>query len=216
MAGAAKQFRPLDGRPLLCWGARALVQALAGPIAVVVPAERVEEGERALRTHLPEAADRLVLVAGGPRRRDSVRAGLERLAGAGTVLVHDAARPFASRGLVERVGRRARADRAVVPALPIRDTLKEVEGDRVLGTVDRDRFVAAQTPQGFPYDLLVAAHEASAEEATDDAALCERSGVPVTWIPGEALNRKLTDPEDWEWAEGVVASGVVRWEGGTT
>ncbi|HUP18926.1 MAG TPA: IspD/TarI family cytidylyltransferase [Gemmatimonadota bacterium] len=211
MGGEPKQFRLLGGVPLMGWGTRALLDALAGPVVVVLPPGAMNEGEAALRTVLPVAGERLRLVAGGVRRRDSVRAGLEAVESAGTVLVHDAARPFASKALVERVARRAAAGRAVVPALPVRDTLKEVDGPRIVGTVDRERFVAAQTPQGFPRAALLEAHDADPADATDCAALCERHGIPVEWIAGEALNRKITDPEDWVWAEDLVAAGALRW-----
>lgn len=212
MGGEPKQFRPLGGAPLVCWGARALLEALAGPVVVALPVGALERGELALRAGLPDAGDRLRVVAGGARRRDSVRAGLDALPDSvRTVLIHDAARPFASRGLVERVARRAAAGRAVVPAVPVRDTLKEIEGSRVLGTIDRERVMAAQTPQGFPVAGLREAHAATGEDATDDAGLCERLGLAVEWIAGEALNRKITDPEDWAWAEGILAAGALRW-----
>lgn len=144
-----------------------------------------------------------------------MRAGLEVLPGDGAVLVHDAVRPFASHALVERVGREAASGRIVVPALAPTDTLKRVDGDRVVETIDRRSVVAVQTPQGFPLALLRAAHEAwpDDEEATDDAAECERHGAPLTWLPGEALNRKLTGADDWWWAEWLVESGRVRWGG---
>ncbi|MFN2384051.1 MAG: 2-C-methyl-D-erythritol 4-phosphate cytidylyltransferase [Gemmatimonadota bacterium] len=213
MGGDPKQFRLLGDRPTVCWAARALFDALDGPLVVALPDELAAEGERLLRVHLPDVADRLRVVVGGPRRQDSVHAGLGALDNATTVLVHDAARPFASPVLVERVARRAASGRAVIPAVPIRDTLKEVDGDRIVGTRDRSRFVAAQTPQGFPLAVLRAAHQdALGEEATDDAALCERRGVEVTWMAGERLNRKLTDPEDWAWAEQALAAGWVRWQ----
>lgn len=212
MGEGVKQFRLLDGRPALCWALRSLAGALAGPLVVVLPADRLEEGEDLLRAHLPSAASRIRVTEGGPRRQDSVRAGLEAVPDAATVLVHDAARPFASRGLCERVARRAAAGRAVIPALPIHDTLKEVDGERVVATRDRSHHVAAQTPQGFPLAVLRRAHtEAGPPEATDDAQLCERLGIPVTWIPGEDLNRKLTDPDDWAWAERTIAEGRIRW-----
>lgn len=212
MGGDPKQLRLLGGRPTMCWAARALLAALAGPVAVVLPEESVEEGEGLLRRHLPQGVDRLRVTTGGARRRDSVRAGLDAVDQAGTVLVHDAARPFASAALVERVGRRAVAGRVVVPAVRVADTLKEIEGDRIARTLDRERIVAAQTPQGFPLAVLREAHdEETSADATDDAALCEGRGVPVTWIEGEALNRKLTGPDDWAWAEAVVAGGAVRW-----
>ncbi|MGH7573199.1 MAG: IspD/TarI family cytidylyltransferase, partial [Gemmatimonadota bacterium] len=100
----------------------------------------------------------------------------------------------------------------VIPAMPIHDTLKAIEGDRVVGTHDRRRFVAAQTPQGFPWSVLLQAHDdATPPEATDDAELCERLGIPVTWMAGEILNRKLTDPDDWLWAERTITEGRIRW-----
>lgn len=215
LGGETKQYRELGGRPILCWAARSLLAALAGPVVVVLPEDGLEEGETLLRLHLGGDADRVRVTAGGPRRQDSVREGLGALGEAVTVLVHDAARPFASPSLVERVGRHAAAGRAVVPALTPVDTLKRVDEDRVIETVDRARLIAAQTPQGFPLALLRDAHAAWTEagEATDDAAVCERFGAPVTWIPGEALNRKLTDAEDWWWAERLVESGRVRWGG---
>jgi 2-C-methyl-D-erythritol 4-phosphate cytidylyltransferase len=87
-----------------------------------------------------------------------------------------------------------------------------VGGVGVDTTRDRSRFVAAQTPQGFPQAILSRAHEeAGPEEATDDAELCERLGYPVTWLFGEDLNRKLTEPADWAWAESMIADGGVRW-----
>lgn len=212
MGGEPKQFRLLDGRPAVCWAARALLEALAGPVVVVLPARYAREGEGLLCGHLLEAAARVRVTAGGARRQDSVRKGLDALAEAATVLVHDAARPFATAGLVARVARRAVAGRAVLPAIPIHDTLKEIDGPRIVRTHDRRRFVTAQTPQGFPVEILRRAHdEAGEDEATDDARLCEAAGIPVVWIPGERMNRKLTDADDWAWAEEAVTAGRLRW-----
>jgi 2-C-methyl-D-erythritol 4-phosphate cytidylyltransferase len=218
MGGERKQLRPLDGRPTLCWAMRPLLEALAGPLVLVVSAEATAEAETLAHHHFGPTADRVRVVAGGERRQDSVRAGLTVLAAlpgrVQTVLVHDGVRPFASRGLAERVGRRAAGGRAVIPALAVAETLKAIDGERVVTTHDRSRYVVAQTPQGFPLDLLARAIEATgADDATDCAALCERIGAPVHWIPGEPLNRKLTDPEDWAWAEGAIAAGWIRWEG---
>lgn len=217
MGGEPKQLRLLGGRPTMCWAAKPLLEVLTGPLVVVLPEESLAEGEALLRGYLGAAAGRLRVTGGGARRRDSVRAGLdaldERPAAEATVLVHDAVRPFASRALAQRVATRAARGRAVVPAVPLADTLKEVEGRRVVATRDRDRFVAAQTPQAFPRMLLVEAMAAASDaDASDCAALCERIGAPVEWVPGEPLNRKLTEPEDWDWAERVLDAGWVRWE----
>jgi 2-C-methyl-D-erythritol 4-phosphate cytidylyltransferase len=113
------------------------------------------------------------------------------------------------------VAREAVSGRIVVPALAPPDTLKRVDGERVVETIDRRSLVAVQTPQGFPLGLLRVAHAAwkDDEEATDDAAVCERHGAPVAWLPGETLNRKLTGADDWWWAERLIESGRVRWGG---
>lgn len=215
LGGEAKQFRTLAGKPVVCWAANALLASLSGLVVVVLPPGGVEQGKALLAAHLPDTARRLRVVGGGARRQDSVRAGLEALPQEGAVLVHDAVRPFATRALVVRVARDAVSGRVVIPAVPPADTLKRVDGDRVVETLDRGALVAAQTPQGFPLQLLAAAHAAwpDGEAATDDAAVCERHGASVSWIPGEPLNRKLTGEDDWWWAERLVESGRVRWDG---
>jgi 2-C-methyl-D-erythritol 4-phosphate cytidylyltransferase len=150
---------------------------------LVVPPDRVDDVE--------PLAD--VVVAGGATRSASVRAGLAALpADADVVLVHDAARPYASSELWRRVldGVRAGAD-GVVPCVPVVDTLREVGGS----TVDRARFVAVQTPQGFAADALRRAH-AGDPEGTDDASLVEACGGKVLVVDGDPDNRKITTPAD--------------------
>lgn len=144
---------------------------------------------------------------GGARRRDSVAAGLDAApAGVELVLIHDAARPLASPDLVAAVlARLSRGDvDAVVPAIAIRDTIKRVEGDVVVMTVDRVGLVSVQTPQGFRVDALRAAHAADDEDASDDAAMIERSGGRVAIVAGEAENLKITYPGDLSVAEALV------------
>jgi 2-C-methyl-D-erythritol 4-phosphate cytidylyltransferase len=134
-----------------------------------------------------------VVVAGGATRSASVRAGLAAVpADAASVLVHDAARPWADPPLWRRVltGLDTGAD-AVVPAVPVVDTLREIGG----GTVDRSRFVAVQTPQGFRADALRRAH-AGEPEGTDDASLVEAIGGKVLLVDGDPANRKITTPAD--------------------
>ena len=138
-------------------------------------------------------------IPGGERRRDSVVAGLAALGGDAThVLVHDAARPLASASLGRAVVARLETGGVdgVVPGIPIADTLKRVEGDRVVTTVSRVGLIAVQTPQGFVVDALRAAHRAYDEDATDDAQLVERNGGTVVFVPGESSNLKITRPED--------------------
>jgi 2-C-methyl-D-erythritol 4-phosphate cytidylyltransferase len=136
-------------------------------------------------------------VAGGATRSDSVRAGLAAVPeDADVVVVHDAARPAAPSSLFDAVidAVRAGAD-AAVPAVRVTDTIKRVDGDAVVETLDRSSLVAVQTPQAFRADALRAAH-AEAGDATDDAALVERRGGRVVVVPGDTSNRKLTTPDD--------------------
>lgn len=138
-------------------------------------------------------------VPGGARRRDSVAAGLAALpTDADYVLVHDAARPLASVDLASAVAARLERGGAagVVPAIPIRDTVKRVTDEVIVETVPRADLVTVQTPQGFVVADLKAAHDAGDEDATDDAALLERVGRTVVTVPGEPSNLKVTYPED--------------------
>ncbi len=139
-------------------------------------------------------------VVGGASRRDSVAAGLAQLPPpVSHVLVHDAARPAATTVLVQRViGRLLEGDAdAVIPALPITDTIKEVEAGVVMGTIDRERLVAVQTPQGFVRESLASAHQRGGS-VTDDAQLIELAGGRVVVVEGEPGNLKVTYPGDLE------------------
>ena len=149
---------------------------------------------------------------GGDSRSESVLAGLAALLSEGHdpqtwVLVHDAARPFVSQPTVDRVVTEVRAGRGAIPALPVVDTLKEVDADgRITRTVDRARLWRAQTPQGFPRDMIAAAHArglADGVDATDDAALCERLGHQVIVVPGSERAMKVTTEADFARAESL-------------
>ncbi len=148
-------------------------------------------------------------VAGGATRSASVRAGLAAVpVDAAVVCVHDAVRPLATAPLFERViaAVRAGADGAV-PAVPLADTIKVVDAEGVVqSTPDRATLVGVQTPQAFRADVLRAAHAAE-PEGTDDASLVERHGGHVVTVPGEAGNRKITTPDDLEWAQAQLGDG---------
>jgi len=138
-------------------------------------------------------------VPGGRRRQDSVSNGLAAVPGcAQWILVHDAARPVASADLVGRViSRLQEGDMdGVVPAVPTRDTMKQVDGDLVIATVDRAALVAVQTPQGFGAAALRRAHKLVGVDVTDDSQMIELSGGAVVIIPGEPENVKVTFPGD--------------------
>jgi 2-C-methyl-D-erythritol 4-phosphate cytidylyltransferase len=149
------------------------------------------------------------IVPGGAERQDSVYAGLMAL-GPGTdlVLIHDGARPFVTSALIERVLEETRVSKAAVAAVPVRDTIKEINEHRnVLKTLRRDRLWEIQTPQGFHYSLILDAYERAFQEGfygTDDAALVERLGVTVKAVKGSRFNLKFTTPEDLVLGEALL------------
>ena len=197
-----KQYLPLGGRPIL-WHALARLEAspLVTDIVLVVRGADLDYCRRQLSAR-GGFAKIAALVPGGAERSASVYRGLQETR-ADMVLVHDAVRPFISEELLERVVAATRTHGAVLPALPVVETIKEVLGERVVRTPRRERLWQAQTPQGFDRALLLRAYHAVGPDAgaTDDAALVERLGHEVCVVPGEADNRKLTTPEDLAWAE---------------
>ncbi len=174
-------------------------------VVIAVPAGVATRPPEWLATLVGE---RLALVAGGASRAQSVRAGLAALpAGAGVVLVHDGARPFVSRETIDAVIAKARAGVGAVAAVPVSDTVKEVvEGNRITKTVSRERLWRAQTPQGFPRDMIERAYAllANGDAASDDATMCERAGLPVEVVPDTAYNFKVTTADDFRIAEALA------------
>lgn len=138
-------------------------------------------------------------IPGGLRRRDSVAHGLAVLsADVDWVLVHDAARPLVTVDLIERIlERSAEGDvDGVIPGVPLVDTVKRVDGELIVATLDRSVLVSVQTPQAFRLSVLKAAHEADETDATDDGAMVERIGGTVVQVMGDAKNLKITVPHD--------------------
>jgi len=204
--GTPKALRLLGGAPLLVHAVRTLARArLVELIVVAAPPDQVAQVRDLLADHHTGAL--LSVVPGGESRRDSVRAALASLPDdVTTVLVHDAARPLAPVELVDAVAAALRdGAEAVVPVLPVVDTVKRVEGDRVVETVDRTVLRAVQTPQGFRREVLEEAHLAGGEEVTDDATMVERLGRTVTVVPGAEEAFKVTRPLDLLLAEAVLA-----------
>lgn len=202
--GRAKQFAVLRGRPVLEWALEAFqTHEEVDEIVLVLPDER--EGGR-YRARFAKIAG---VVRGGETRQDSVRQGFRAIDAAktGLVLVHDGARPLVDPGLIHRVIAAARESGAAVPAVPLEDTIKEVRGGRVVGTVDRSSLVRAQTPQGFLPALLHQALEAAGRDGfsgTDEAMLLERLGIPVMRVEGDPRNIKITTPLDLKIAEALL------------
>lgn len=194
-----KQYHMLAGKPLLV---HALDTFLAhDAITHIQPVIADEHAE--LWVEATPHRQTLAPVAGGDTRQESVRAGLKALKphAPDYVLIHDAARPFFTPSLINRMLEAVAKHEAVIPSLPLADTIKRVEGARVSETLERTALVAVQTPQAFAYEKIVAAHDAQKGHAlTDDAAVMEAIGEAVFHIAGEAKNRKITTPEDMLWA----------------
>ena len=201
-----KQFRWVAGKPMLLHGLQLFQQrADVGMVVVVLPHEHVGDPPPWL---FQCDTERLLLSVGGRERSDSVRNGLEDLPHeAEIVVVHDAARPLATMEMFDAVVKEARAWRPAVPALPVVDTLKRVDQDGVVTeTIDRTGLVRIQTPQAFPRAILERAHEAAGRDhisATDDAALCERLGIPVVTVPGDERALKITTDADFARADAL-------------
>lgn len=201
-----KQFRWVAGKPMLL---HSLQTFMARPevvsVVCVLPA--------ALAGDPPPwifqcDVDRLMISIGGKTRQQSVANGLDDLPDeAKYVLVHDAARPGVTSAMIGRVIDAVRRDGAAIAALPLADTLKSVsDSGNVTGTIDRSGLWRAQTPQGFRRDLILRAHRDAAAakvDATDDAALCERIGVPVTVVAGDERAMKVTEEADFARAEAL-------------
>ncbi len=210
-----KQFRRIGGDTLL---QRAL-SAFAGVpgVSLVQPVIRAED--LALVRTLTDGMNILTPISGGATRQASVRAGLEALEPRkpDIVLVHDAARPFASANLIVRAIAAAEKTGAAIPALPVTDTVKRVDADGIIETtLDRNSIRLVQTPQAFAFPALLDAHRRAAaqgrEDFTDDAALAEWAGMKVSVFEGETANIKLTTPDDFMRAEAAqsAALGDVR------
>jgi len=202
-----KQFRWIAGKPMLLHSLQAfMARDDVVSVVCVLPREYVADPPPWI---FQCDIDRLLISVGGRTRTESVQHGLEDLPNEAQVtLVHDAARPLIEDTLIDRVVARAREGVCAVPGLPVVDTIKEVDTDgRVVRTVDRARLWRVQTPQGFPRESIERAHRearAANVSATDDAALCERIGLPVVMVPGSERALKVTDEGDFARIEALL------------
>ena len=207
--GGPKQYRSIGGQTVIF---RSMQPFCTHPqISVVQPVLHPDDAATfnaacAGLRHQPPAN-------GGATRQASVHAGLEALSSErpDIVLIHDAARPFVSEGLISRAIDAASRTGAAIPAIAVADTIKLIDADgNVADTPERARLRIAQTPQAFRYDVILEAHRRAAREGrsdfTDDAALAEWAGLTVTTFEGDALNMKLTTPEDFVREEARLAS----------
>ncbi|MGG5818833.1 bifunctional 2-C-methyl-D-erythritol 4-phosphate cytidylyltransferase/2-C-methyl-D-erythritol 2,4-cyclodiphosphate synthase [Falsiroseomonas sp. HW251] len=207
-ADRPKQYLPLLGRPVLRHAAEALLRE--GGVTEIQPVSA--PGEEATLAALLDGLPCRFPVAGGASRQASVRNGLEALAAdpPDIVLVHDSARPVVPAGTVPALLAALREMPGAIPSLPVADTLKRGEDGRIAATVPRAGLFRAQTPQAFRYPDLLAAHRTEgAEEATDDAQLLERAGLPVALVPGHESNVKITWPEDLARVEASLLARLI-------
>lgn len=206
-----KQFRWVAGKPMLLHSIQAFHRrADVAQVVAVLP--RSVAGDPPPWIFQCDV-DRLLVGVGGRERGDSVWSGIEDLDDeVEIVVVHDAARPLVTDATIEAVIRQARLGTGAVAALPVVDTLKEVDADgRIVRTVDRTSLWRAQTPQAFPRAMLEQAHLAARREgrsATDDAALCERLGLPVVVVRGSERALKVTEEADFARAEALASLDI--------
>jgi 2-C-methyl-D-erythritol 4-phosphate cytidylyltransferase len=207
--GELKQLRWIAGRPMLLHSLQTFMARddVVSVVCVLPPRYAGDPPPWLFQCDV----ERLMIAPGGRTRTESVANGLDDLPDeASIVLVHDAARPLVDQPTIDRVIARVRemGGGGAIAALPVVDTLKEVDSEgRIVRTVPRERLWRAQTPQGFPREILVRAHRHAAvtgESATDDAALCEQLGIPVSVVEGSELALKITEESDFARAEALL------------
>lgn len=204
-----KQYQVVRGVPIVLRALRPFTShPEVGQVVLVLPPSDVAnppEFLAGLSADSPRQPSALSIVPGGQRRRDSVRAGLAALRQEyGIVLVHDGARPFVERAVIDAVIAHARRGEGAVAAVLLTDTLKQAssqDATRIERTIPRTGLWRAQTPQGFPRPVLERAHAAGEPEATDDAAMVEALGIPVRLVPDSSRNLKVTTQDDLVLAE---------------
>jgi 2-C-methyl-D-erythritol 4-phosphate cytidylyltransferase len=206
MNGVDKTWAPLAGRPVIAHAIDVFARsALIDHIALVVAQERMEQARELAGQ---EGWHKIhAVVTGGPRRRDSVFAGLQALPDeCEFVAIHDGARPLVTEAIIAEGLRVVAATGAATAAVPVKDTVKRVDAEGfVVETPDRASLYAVQTPQIFRRDLILTAHQAvnATLDVTDDALLVEMQGVRVRIFAGSYTNLKITTPEDLALAEGL-------------
>ena len=205
MDGTNKIFAPLLRRPLVTYSLSALSRSsCVGAIVLVLAEDSLQRGRRMMRSG--EWPKLTAVCAGGERRQDSVRLGLDHLPPCGWVVIHDGARPLLDGTTIAAGLTAARSTGASVAAVPVKDTIKMTDaGGVVTRTIDRERLWAVQTPQIFRRGLLADAHRAIVEDVTDDASMVEMMGASVRIFRGSYENLKVTTPDDLVVAQSILA-----------
>ncbi|MGR3662006.1 MAG: bifunctional 2-C-methyl-D-erythritol 4-phosphate cytidylyltransferase/2-C-methyl-D-erythritol 2,4-cyclodiphosphate synthase [Paracoccaceae bacterium] len=200
-----KQWRMLRDRPVARWTLEAFARSTLVDRLVLV----VHRDDQEIAHEIGAGLD-LSVVVGGDSRDASVRAGLEALADTGTtkVLIHDVARPLVDQSVIERVCVALDTAEGAAPAVALSDALWRGESDLVMGVVDRAGLYRAQTPQGFSYAAILAAHRAHKGGAADDVAVARAAGLEVVIVAGDDRNLKITTEHDFERAERLMTGGL--------
>lgn len=202
-----KQYMLLRQKPLLVHTVLPFTRcSIISQIIVVVPRTHIDETKTLFRNH-HIAQDAITVIAGGRRRQDSVRVGLDAVDPAiDIVLVHDGARPFVSTELIERCYHETVTSGAAIAAIQSRDTLKKEASDQFVGsTFDREGIWHAQTPQAAQKKLLIKAFKENHDkDVTDESTLLEQANIPVRLVAGEQTNIKITTPEDLNLANAIM------------
>ena len=203
MGSSKKQFLKLDGQPILIHTLRKFAACPeVTDLFVATPKEDLAETRDLIASE--NLGRNVTVVEGGSRRQDSVENCLREVSsGTDLVAVHDAVRPFVSPALISAVIEEASRTGASILGVLTVDTVKQVERNRILSTIPRDRIVLAQTPQVFRYTILKQAFEKAREDGylgTDEASLVEHLGIEITVVQGSDRNIKITQPSDLDWA----------------
>ncbi len=206
MSGINKLFVPLRGKPLLAWSVDVCQEyGLVQQIVLVLNDKDLTRGQK-----LKEGRgwSKVALYPGGVRRQDSVKVGLRHMRDCDVVIIHDGARPFLTLDLIENGLKIVEETGAAVAAVPVKDTIKFANDERLVGeTLQRDRLWAAQTPQIFSFDVITKAYENLMVEVTDDATAVERLGYRVQLYMGDYRNIKVTTAEDLALAR-IIAKNI--------
>jgi 2-C-methyl-D-erythritol 4-phosphate cytidylyltransferase len=201
-----KQFLELAGVPIIVHALRQFERCREiSEVVTVLPAEETAGFESAVNRFNLQKVKRVI--AGGATRAQSVRRGLESIADANIIAIHDGVRPFVTPDEIDRVVQAAEQNEAAILTAPVSDTIKRIEANRIVETLPRAELRRALTPQCFRFALIKRAYqdldalEAEGHDVTDDSLLIERLGIEVVSVEGNARNIKLTTEEDLKWAE---------------
>jgi 2-C-methyl-D-erythritol 4-phosphate cytidylyltransferase len=203
MAGINKLFAPLVGRPLLAWSVDTCQEyPLIRQIVLVLSDDGLARGQKLKKTR---GWSKVTLCAGGARRQDSVREGLKRISDCDLVMIHDGARPFLTKDLIENGLKVVAKTGAAVAAVTVKDTIKLADKRKIIKqTLKRDRLWAVQTPQIFSFNVITRAYENLSAEVTDDATAVEDLGYKIQVYMGDYRNIKVTTIEDLELARTIA------------